>query len=115
MTEQERLEAQLATLDDQLSKFIDMVNTSFQGMVEAVTDKDVGRVQGASDAVQMASVVTNQLNDARNQVQRRLEFLATEELARTSVKVAESSARAAWAAFWVAMIALAVAVIAIFA
>jgi len=106
MAERARLEEQLGKIQSDLDKASFSFESAVQTLAELLGTRDVPRINAAKDAMQMWSETVRSLSEEQRAIQSRLEYLTSRELTRGAINAAKSSSRAAWATFWVALLAM---------
>ncbi|MGH3812163.1 MAG: hypothetical protein ACRDUV_06865 [Pseudonocardiaceae bacterium] len=106
MTERTRLEERLGKIDADL----DQATSSFESAVETLAgllgSKDTARITAAKDTMHLESETVRILGEEQRVIQHRLAHLITTELNQGAIRAVRSSSRAAWATFWIALIAM---------
>jgi hypothetical protein len=64
------------------------------------------RITSEKDAMQLWSEAIRVRTEEQRSIQLRLEYLTAAELTRGATVAARSTSRAAWATFWVALLAM---------
>jgi predicted secreted protein len=103
MTERPALEERLKEIHDALAEASPTFETSVQAFSEVLGSRDAPRINAARDAMQTWSEMVKGLTEEQRAIQRRLEYLTTQQLTRDAIAATRASSRAAWATFWVAL------------
>lgn len=106
MTERTRLEEQLQKVQADLDKASAAFESSVQALQELLGSKDAARINAEKDAMQLWSETIRARTEEQRSLQQRLEYVTATELTRGATVAARSTARAAWATFWVALFAM---------
>jgi CHASE3 domain sensor protein len=103
MTERATLEERLKEIHQALEQASPTFESSVQAFSEVLGSRDAPRIDAARDAMQTWSEMVKGLTEEQRALQRRLEYLTTQELTRDAITATRASTRAAWATFWVAL------------
>jgi hypothetical protein len=102
-----------AALEERLQKVqadLDEATRSFEASVEMLGtllgSNDGARITATKDQMHLWSDAMRSLAEEERTINRRLDHLASKELAHSAMKAVRSASRAAWATFWVAVLAI---------
>ena len=102
-----------AGLEEKLERVrsdMDNASQSFEASVETLAgllgSKDVTRISAAKDALNLWGDALRSLSEEERAIQRRLDYLTSRDLSHSAMKAVKSASRAAWATFWIAIVAI---------
>lgn len=100
------LEDKLDQIRSELEKASQSFEESVQTLAGLLGSQDTARISAAKDAMHMWSDAIRTLTEEERAIQRRLDYQTSTELSHSALKAVKSASRAAWATFWIAVIAI---------
>lgn len=106
MPERATLEDRLEKIQADLKKAQRSFETSVESLAEILGSEDRARISAAKDSMHLWNDALRNLTEEERSIQRRLDYLTSKELSHSAMKAVKSSSRAAWATFWIALLAI---------
>jgi hypothetical protein len=103
---EDRLEDELTRVQTDLEKASKSFDSAVESLAGLLGSKDVARITAAKESMQLWSDAVRTLSEKERVIQRRLAYQTTRDLSRSATKAVRSASRAAWAAFWVTVLAM---------